>query len=79
MNDDDIVHTPQANELFRLTIRNFVNTASGHRHVLMASYLSLAPEDIDKWVEGRDLPDDMPLRVHIMDFIWTHYCNCNCI
>ncbi len=79
MKDLLITPTPQQNELFHLTVRNFVNTASGHRRLLMVSSLSLAPEEIDKWVQGKDLPDDMTKRVHIIDFIWNHYCNCTCI
>ncbi len=78
MEDEDITSTPQQNELFHLTVRNFVNDKSSHRQVLADSYLSPSLADIDKWVEGRGLLDDMPQRVHIMDFIWTHYCNCKC-
>ena len=75
---EPVVPTPQQNELFHLTVRNFVNTAPSHRQVLIDSRLSLAGADIDKWAEGRELPDDMALRVHIMDFIWNHYCKCRC-
>ena len=70
--------TSQQDELFNLTVRNFVNTAPSHRQVLAKSYLLLTLADIDKWTEGKDLPDDLPKRAHIMDFIWTHYCRCKC-
>jgi hypothetical protein len=70
--------TPQQNELFHLTVRNFVNTASSHRQVLVDCRLSLAGEDIDKWTEGQNLPASLARRGCIMDFIWNHYCNCRC-
>ncbi len=75
---EDIAPTSQQNKLFQLTIRNFVNDKSSHRQVLADSYLSPAFADIDKWVQDKELPDELPRRVHIMDFIWNHYCTCNC-
>ncbi len=70
--------TPQQNELFQLTVRNFVNTAPSHRQALIDCRLSLAGADIDKWTEGLDLPTDLARRVHIVDWIWNHYCTCKC-
>ena len=75
---ENITPTPQQDELFHLTVRNFINTAKSHWQVLAKSHLALAHDEIDKWVQGQNLPTDMPRRVQIMDFIWTHYCNCKC-
>ncbi|GEM_PF-3911310 len=70
--------TSQQDELFRLVVRNFVNTAPNHWQVLVDSYLSPVLIDIDKWIEGKDLPAEMSKRIHIINFIWNHWSNCKC-
>lgn len=70
--------TPRQNYLFQITIKNFVDTAKSHRQVLIDRCFAINGKDIDKWVQGRELSGDMSQRIHIMDFIWTHYCNCKC-
>lgn len=72
----DINPTHQEDELFHLTVRNFVNSAPRHRRILAESRLLPTYIDIDKWVEGQGLPEDISRRVQVMDFIWTHYCHC---
>ena len=69
--------TPQQDNSFSLTISDFLNRAPNHRQVLADSRFSVAPGDIDGWVEKKDLPE-LSKRVNIMDFIWNHYCNCKC-
>lgn len=70
--------TPAMDELFRISVAHFLEDKPSHRQVLIGCRLSLAGVDIDKWVQGQDLPADMPRRVHIMDWIWNHNCNCRC-
>lgn len=69
--------TPQQNELFHLTVKNFVDTAKSHRRVLANSWLSLALADIDNWSKGENLPE-LSKRAGVMGFIWNHNCNCKC-
>jgi len=74
---DETVPTTAQEELFRVSVNNFVNRASNHRKVLAGSRFSPAPEDIDKWIDSKDLPELIWMS-RIMDFIWSHRCNFSC-
>ncbi len=69
--------TPAMDELFILHIKNFVEAKSSHQRVLADNFL-LALPTIDRWSRGRNLPDDLALRVRIMGWIWNHHCFCKC-
>jgi len=77
LTDEIIVPTSAQDELFRMAVRNFVNSAPNHRKVLASSRFSPTIVDIDNWIDGKDLPE-LTMRSWMMDFIWNHYCNCTC-
>ncbi|HEY4474626.1 MAG TPA: hypothetical protein VJC06_01745 [Candidatus Paceibacterota bacterium] len=74
---DETVPTTAQEEQFRTAVRNFVKRAPNHRQVLADSRFSPAPENIDNWIGGKDLPE-LTWMSRIMDFIWSHRCNCSC-
>lgn len=75
---EKVVPTLQQDELFYLTVKNFVHKAPSHQQLLWRSYLSLTFSEILNWVENEELPFDGAKRVHVMDFIWNHNCHCKC-
>lgn len=77
MEVEDVTPTPQQDELFQLTISSFIKMAPSHRQILVDSRFSVALADINKWQKKEDLPE-LSKRSHLMDFIWTHYCDCKC-
>lgn len=68
--------TQKQDELFLLSIRNFVADSDKHPALLFDSYLHINASEFNDWLDGKNLPET-GIRVRVMDFIWTHHSYCS--
>lgn len=67
-------------QLFYTTMQNFIiksGKSEKHREILKERFPIIDNMAIDTWLKERCFPL-VRIRVLIMDFIWTHNCNCQC-
>ncbi|MDP3697849.1 MAG: hypothetical protein Q8R55_07650 [Candidatus Taylorbacteria bacterium] len=71
--------SPQDN-LFFISVRNFLNEKSEHRPwliKLMADRMPDVPADIDSWLAGKNFPP-IDIRMRIINVFINHKCACDC-
>lgn len=69
--------TPKQEELFLVSIRNFLAKSDKHPLLLANSHLNIPVESFNDWINAKNLPE-VAIRTRVIDFIWTHNCSCTC-